>query len=201
MMDALQAIENRRSVRSYDANFIIPQSDFNRLLEIIRYTPTSFHTQGWRLLHVQDKEKRLLIEKASWGQKQVTEASALLIICADLKAWAKDTARYCEGIPDDIKDNYIQTIHSFYHNNPILERDEAVRSGSLMAQTLMIAASGMGYDTCPMVGFDPKVVSDVINLPKDYIIVMMITLGKRLQNPKPRLGLLSVDEQIFKDTF
>ncbi|AHY09918.1 nitroreductase family protein [Serratia plymuthica] len=41
-------------------------------------------------------------------------------------------------------------------NDLILQRDEVVRSASLAAMTLMLAAQGMGLGSCPMVGFNPQ---------------------------------------------
>ena len=57
-------------------------------------------------------------------------------------------------------------IPSFYGKNEQLQRDEAMRSVGIAAQTLMLAAKDMGYDSCPMIGFDPVKVSEIINLRK-----------------------------------
>ena len=92
-------------------------------------------------------------------------------------------------------------IGKFYKGNEALQRDEAIRSCGIAAQTIMLAAKEMGYDTCPMIGFDPKKVSEIINLPKDHIITLMITIGKATQAAKPRSGSLDLEEVLIRNRF
>ena len=79
--------------------------------------------------------------------------------------------------------------------------DECVRSASIAAMNIMLMARGMGYDTCPMDGFDFDKVARIINLPHDHIIVMMITVGKKLEDARPRAGQLPLEEVFFTDSF
>ena len=48
----------------------------------------------------------------------------------------------------------VQMLTDFYAGKPQLQRDEAVRSCGMVAQTIMLAARALGYDSCPMIGFD-----------------------------------------------
>ncbi len=51
----------------------------------------------------------------------------------------------------------IFSFHGLIHFMPAkeqLQRDEAMRSAGIMLQTMMLSAKAMGYDSCPMVGFD-----------------------------------------------
>ena len=45
-------------------------------------------------------------------------------------------------------------IDQYYRGKDQVQRDEAMRSCGIAAQTLMLAAKSMGYDSCPMDGFD-----------------------------------------------
>ena len=72
-------------------------------------------------------------------------------------------------------------------------RDEAIRSCSIAAQTIMLAVKSMEYDSCPMIGFDPKEVGNLINLPKDHMICLMITIGKAIKVAPPRGGQLPLN--------
>ena len=67
--------------------------EIQALLELALLSPTSFNMQNWRFVVVTDPEKRAAIEAAAWNQAQVTEASILIILCADLHAY-EDGARY-----------------------------------------------------------------------------------------------------------
>ena len=66
---------------------------------------------------------------------------------------------------------------------------------------IMLMARGMGYDSCPMDGFDFDKVAKIINLPHDHIIIMMITIGKKLQDAHQRAGQLPLEEVLLTDGF
>jgi nitroreductase len=200
-MDALQAIQERRSVKSYDPQHVMPQADIDQLMDLLLLTPTSFNIQNWRFIIVQNPELRAKIKAASWGQAQVSEASMLLIICADLHAHARQPERYWANAPENVQNMLVPMIGKFYEGNEALQRDEAMRSTGLAGQTAMIAAKAMGYDSCPMVGFDPNKVAELIQLPEHHVIGMMLTIGKALKPAQPRGGQLPKSEVVFVDTF
>ena len=76
-----------------------------------------------------------------------------------------------------------------------------MRSCGIAAQTLMLAAKEMGYDSCPMDGFDFDAVGKLINLPDDHAIAMFVAVGKALQPAYPRSGPLAVAEVVVQDRF
>ena len=92
-------------------------------------------------------------------------------------------------------------IKGFYKDNAQLQRDEAMRSTGIAAQTLMLAAKAMGYDSCPMVGFDPKKVAEIIKLPEDHIISMLLPIGKAKEPARERAGQLPLSEVVITNTF
>ena len=59
----------------------------------------------------------------------------------------------------------------------------------------MLAATGMGYQSCPMDGFDFDAVAKIINLPEDHAIAFMIAIGKGTKEPWPKPGQLALDER------
>jgi nitroreductase len=200
-MNVSESIQARRSIKAFDTSVVIPPSDFKRLIELTLLTPSSFNIQHWRFVHVTDKSKREQIRAVAWNQAQITDASDLVLVCADTKAWANNPAQYWEGAPPEVVDYMVNAIPSFYKENPVAQRDEAIRSVGMAAQTLMLAAQSMGYDSGPMIGFDPSAVAKIINLPDDYIIGMAIVLGKKLSEPRPRVGKLSVNQVLFENSF
>lgn len=200
-MNTKEAIVNRRSVKHYDPEHQMTDAEINELMEHVILSPTAFNLQHWRFVHVVDKEKRKQIKEASWGQAQVTDASALFVVCADLNAWEKDPQRYWRNAPKEVQDFMLPSIESYYTNHHQGMRDESFRSASLASMTLMLMAKEMGYDSCPMDGFDFDKVARLIDLPHDHIIVMMITVGKKIQDARPRAGQLALNEVLFTDKF
>lgn len=53
------------------------------------------------------------------------------------------------------------------------------RSSIYAAQNLMLGASAMGYDTCPMEGFNPQQVAKILGLPYGSVVPLVIAVGKR----------------------
>jgi nitroreductase len=175
--------------------------ELKTLMEHAILSPTAFNIQHWRFVNVADKAMRERIQEASWGQSQVTEASTLLVLCADLNAWEKQPERYWQNAPDNVRDFLVGTITEYYTNHHQGQRDECFRSASIAAMNIMLMAKGMGYDSCPMDGFDFDKVAKIINLPHDHIITMMITIGKKKEDARPRGGQLPLEEVLFENTF
>ena len=200
-MNTLETIKQRRAVKHYDAEFTIPQQDVDTLLEHVIQSPTSFNIQNWRFVQVENKATRQQIREAAWDQAQVTDASLLFIMCADLKSWDKNPQRYWQNAPQQAQDILVPMIKPFYEGKDQLQRDEAMRSVGIASQTMMLAAKAMGYDSCPMIGFDPQKVGELINLPQDHVIGMMLVVGKATQPAWAKPGQLPLEEVVVKDKF
>ncbi len=89
----------------------------------------------------------------------------------------------------------------FHEGKPELQRDEAQRSIGMAMQSLMLAAQAMGYDSCPMIGFDHEAVAKLVRLPDDHCIGPMVAVGKRTKDPWPKPGQLSREEVTIVDRF
>jgi nitroreductase len=200
-MKVSQAITERRSVKSYDPSHRMTEAEIEQLMSLAILSPTAFNIQHWRFVVVTDPVLRHQIRAVSWNQAQVTDASLLIILTADLKAWEKDPARYWVHAPKQASDYLVKAIHDYYTDHAQAERDEGMRSGGMAAMTLMLAAKEMGYDTCPMDGFDFDAVGKLINLPADHVPVMFVVVGKPLEAAKPRSGQLPLNEVVIYNRF
>ena len=199
-MDTLTAINKRRSVKHYDPSYKMSEDQIKALLEAALLSPTSFNMQNWRFVVVSDSEKKEALRVASWNQAQVSEASITILLCADLNAH-EDAERYWAQAPQAVQDVLVPMIAPFYEKNPQLQRDEAMRSIGIAAQTLMLAAKSLGYDSCPMIGFDSSKVAEIIGLPEGHLIGMMLTIGKSLKDANIRSGQLPYEQVVFRDGF
>jgi nitroreductase len=200
-MNTFDSIVARRAVKSFDPQFVIPEQDEKKLFELVRHAPTSFNIQNWRFVVVKNKSLRSDLRKAAWDQAQVTEASLLVILCADLKAWDKNPERYWDQAPQHMRDILVPMIKPFYQGREQLQRDEAMRSVGMAAQTLMLSAKAMDYDSCPMIGFDADAVGSLINLPADHVIGMIISIGKATKPAHPKGGFIPQSEVVLTDRF
>ena len=200
-MNVKETIEARRSVKHYDPDHVMPEEDLAELIRLTKLAPSSFNMQNYRILVVRDAEVRQQIRAAAWDQPQVTDASVLFILCADLTAHQENPSTYWAHAPQEVQDILGPMIQPFYEGKNTLIRDEAMRSSALAGMTLMLAAHDMGYDSCPMIGFDGEKVSKLINLPEGYVLSFMIPVGKETQPGWDRGDRLADDRVVAYDKF
>jgi nitroreductase len=200
-MNIFQAIEQRRAVKHYKTNKKMSEMDFKTLMDSVLLSPTSYNIQHWRFIRVTDFNQRKKLKDAAWGQAQVSEAAELLVLCADVNAWKDRPERYVSNSPKDTQDILLPMMHNFYHEKEQIQRDEAMRSCGIAAQTMMLAAKGLGYDSCPMVGFDRDKVAKLICLPDKHVIAMMIAIGHAEKAAYPRAGQLPLSEVLMENQF
>ena len=200
-MSVTEAIVSRRSIKHYDIHHKLTEQEIAKLMSLAMLSPTAFNIQHWRFVLVTDPVLRQQIRAISWNQAQVEEASLLIVLTADLKAWAKQPQRYWANAPQPVQDYLVPAIGHYYENNDQAQRDEAMRSCGIAAQTIMLAAKEMGYDTCPMDGFDFDAVSKLLNLPADHTPAMFITVGKAIKQAAPRAGQLDFNEVVVYNKF
>ncbi|MDX1918384.1 MAG: nitroreductase family protein [Candidatus Caenarcaniphilales bacterium] len=200
-MNVIEALETRHAVKHYDPEYELSEAEIQELIRLAKLAPSSFNMQNYRFVLVKDPELRKQIQASAWGQTQVTEASLLIVMCADLKAYAKDPARYWRHAPKAVQDVLVPMMIPFYEGKPQLERDEAIRSTGLAGMAIMLAARELGYDSCPMIGFDAEAVSKIINLPADHVISFLIVVGKAAKPAWGRGERLPDTEVVIYDRF
>ena len=200
-MKVNKAVRARRAIKWYDPKHQMPEDTFRNLMEHAILSPTAFNIQNWRFVRVTDPEQRKAIRAAAWDQAQVTDASELLVLCFDNKAWQRDPHRYWRNAPKEVQDFLVPAIDAYYRDKPQVERDEGMRSCGLVGQTIMLLAQELGYQSCPMDGFDYDAVAKIISLPEDHSIAFMIAIGKGTRDSWPRPGQLDLDEVMVSNGF
>ncbi len=201
-MNAIEAIYNRRAVKHFDAEHRMTKEEENKLFEATIQSPTSFNIQHWRFVILRDTDLRAKI-RTEYGndQAQMTDASLLVLFTADVMAWQKDPQRYWVNAPKDVSEMIVNWMGPFHEGKEALQRDEAQRSIGLAMQTLMLAAQELGYQSCPMIGFDSDKVAELIKLPKDYVMGPMVAIGKGTQEARPKPGQIPLQELLFENSF
>ncbi|GBQ19279.1 nitroreductase family protein [Gluconacetobacter sacchari] len=201
MNEILDTMHARRAVKHFDAGHEMPGETLAAILHAARTAPTAFNIQNWRFLVVRDPAVRAAIKAVAWNQPQIEECSALIVLCADMHAYAKDPGRYWKDAPEAMREKYVSMITQYYENNPAMQRDEAFRSAGMAAYALMMAAAAFGYDTCPMDGFDFEQVAEIVRLPRDHALVMFVAIGKGMGDLPPHGGRIADADIIAYDRF
>ncbi len=184
-MQFLDTLTARRSVSKFDPGYEMTDEEFQTLFQQVALSPSSFNLQHWRFVIVRDPKRKAALREAAFSQEQLVTASAAIVVVGKLNAYEDAPAIY-EETPQRVRDTVLPMIEKFYAGKPAFQRDEAIRSASLAAMSLMLAAADMGYATGPMIGFDPDAVSRAVNLDEHHIPVMIIVIGKQKGDLRPR---------------
>ena len=201
-MQVKEAIYNRRAIKQFDAEHKMTADEEKELLETTIQSPTSFNIQHWRFVILRDPELRAKIRKEFGNdQAQMTDASLLVLFTADMKAWKKEPSRYFANAPKEVAEMLVNWMGPFHEGREWLQRDEAQRSIGIAMQTMMLAAQGMGYQSCPMIDFDIEEVAKRINFPDDHVTGPMVAIGKGTKEAWPKPGQLPLDEVVIEKSF
>lgn len=191
IMDFEKIVQERYATKHFDGRKI-PESKVNRLLDMIRYAPSSFNIQPWVVKVIADPETKEKLAPASWNQPQITSCSHLLVFCANRdiagnidkleKLMIKSGAK-----PQDIK-QYIDMMRNFEKGmNDEQRLSWAQRQTYLALGNALNGAKSLGFDSCPMEGFDPKAYSKILNLPSDIVPTALCPIGYASDKKKDKL--------------
>ncbi len=183
-MDVIHAIKERRSINFFEQGKEIHDDKLRELLEISNLSPSSFNLQPWKVVVVNDLERKKILRQCAFNQPKVEEASVVLIMIADPKAMEENINRMLDSwqelgyMKSEMRETYKGMTNNLYGEPDSLKRKIfAVKNTSLFAMNLMLAAKGLGLETHPMDGFDEECIKKEFNIPEDKTILMLIAVG------------------------
>lgn len=113
----------------------------------------------------------------------------------------KNPEGYWVNTSQDVRGAMLPLMDGYYRDKEQVQRDEAMHSCGIAAQTLMLAAKALGCDSCPMDGFDFDKVGELIRLTDDHVVTMFVVIGKAIADPYPRGGQLALEEIVVTGRF
>lgn len=181
-MSVANLIHARASSSSYDPARSLSETEISELIELATQAPSAFNMQNWKFVAVHSVDAKARLLPLAYNQAKVVEAAVTFIICGTLEQHLSMPAALAPirdaGIIDEATYNgWVGAVNNMYGSNPVMQRDEAVRSASLAAMTLMLAAQDKGLVSCPMIGFDPAGVASAFDLAATDVPVMLVTVG------------------------
>ncbi len=181
VMDFGEIVKRRRSVRSYDTSREIDDDTLKEIFELVKYSPSSYNLQPWEFIVVRDKSNKKRLRGCAQDQPHVEEASAIVIVLGntDARDYAGEIAddRMKKGTMDAAKRERFEAAVARLAENRTSAKPWTIRSTSLAAMTLMLAAGNFGIASCPMEGFDQESVKLNFKIPDKYEVIMLIALG------------------------
>lgn len=203
--DLFEVMQQRQSVRKYDQDVAITKEDLETILEAAGQAPSSWNLQHWKFLVIESKEQKEALHPIAFYQDQVLEASAIIAVLGDLKAY-ENTERVTQEavqngyMSEEAREKLKGNILGAYEKMPNFAQNEAILNPSLASMNLMLAAKAKGYDTCPMGGFNRDAFKEHFNVPERYYPVMLISVGKARESAHSTTRF-SVDEIMVSETF
>ncbi|WP_438444564.1 nitroreductase family protein [Gorillibacterium sp. sgz5001074] len=176
-------IQSRRSAMNFQEGIELPPSELEDMFTLTRLAPSAFNLQHAHYWSVSDPDKKEAVRQAAWNQYKVHTASAVIAVLGDKLAYRQAATIYegllTLGVIDQKEfDETVEMIRSMYEGREDFQRDEAIRNASLSAMQFMLIAKDKGWDTCPMIGFDPEALRQALDIPEHLVPVMLITIGK-----------------------
>lgn len=193
MSEFIDLVKARRSANKFVTGVEIPDSDWDEIFQLVKYAPSAFNLQHAHYVVAKDPELLQQIYLAANKQYKVLTASAAILVLGDLHAY-QEVAKVNEGflhlgvLSKQEYDLEVEGVTRFYEGRgEEFQKEEAIRNASLSAMMFMLAAKQKGWDTCPMIGFDPQEMKRILHIPDRYVPALLITIGKEdTSSQRPR---------------
>lgn len=195
-------IETRASTNLFEPGRTLADEQIEELTRLAARAPTAYNLQNWRFIAVKTQDAKERLKAAAYGQAKVSEAAVTYILCGKLPSHNVVEERLRPAVdagfmPAEMVGAWTAAVEDSYRDNPQRQRDEAVRTATLGAAFLMLAAEACGLATGPMVGFDPEAVAREFGLSADEIPVVLVAVGHAREGnwpQKPRLPVSRILE-------
>lgn len=196
---ALALIEARTSINRFDAASDIDDEVIRDLVHYATQAPSAYNLQNWRFIAVKSADRKQVLMDAAYGQPKVGAAAVTFIVCGKLDPHAgalnaMQPFHEAGHISKEALHGWVEDAARSYRDDPAMQRDEAIRSASLAAMSLMLAAQAMGLASGPMIGFDPQAVKRAFDLGAQEIPVMLVAVGRAAAGNWPRKPRRDVGE-------
>ena len=177
----------RYATKKFDTTKKISTQDFAELLEVLRFSPSSFGLQPWKFVIVQDPELRKKLRPYAWDQAQVTDAGALIVFCALKKMDEDYVKRYVNilaevrGVTKESLLGYEQMITGFLKSKGPQAVSEWMKNQVYIALGVFLAeCAHRQIDACPMEGFDAEKFDEILELSQEGLeSVVLCAVGYR----------------------
>ncbi|KUF32035.1 MULTISPECIES: nitroreductase family protein [Lysinibacillus] len=179
-----QIMQERKSVRKYNANIKISRETIVQLLQDATSAPSSSNMQPWRFIVIDDREIQKNINFFSFNQEQIETASAIIAVIGDTEMYLNAKEIYAKNVelgymPEEIANKLAQDALTMYGSASAKTLENIVHfDAGLVSMQIMLLAKEMGYDTVPMGGFDKAKFAEYMELPANEVPILLLAIGE-----------------------
>ena len=186
-MDVLEHMKWRYAVKKFDSERKLPKEKVERLKEAFNLTATSYGLQPFTLLVIKNKDIQNRLLPHSFGQKQVVQASHILVICIkDIIDGAYitqyfDQIKKIRNVSDEIIDPFKNELVDSFSKKDVDEiKSWSTNQAYLAMGNLLTVCALEKIDSCPMEGFESEAYDQVLKLKERGLTsVLVLPIGYR----------------------
>ena len=183
----IDALNWRYATKAFDPDNKIPAETWAALEESLVLTPSSFGLQPWKFLVITDKALRESLVPHAWNQRQVADASHLVVMLAKRTVGEADVDKLIHrivevrgGTADALAGYKGMMMGSLGKATPEFVIEWAKKQTYIALGQFMGAAATLGIDTCPMEGFVAPKFDEILGLTgTDYTTSVLCPAGYR----------------------
>jgi len=184
-------VMQRYAVKKFDGKKV-SEDLISELLELVRFAPSAINLQPWKIHIVTDQKVKEQLLPASYNQQQVTTCSHLLVFCADTDY--DDLIRRLgilmqkEGVSPEMRKMVLDMARQFTAGMSTDQKRAWSQAQTYLALgNALNGAKALGFDSCPMGGFDPAEYSRILKIPPHLVPVMLCPVGYAADKPMPKI--------------
>ena len=185
----LEDLKWRYATKKFDPNKKLDQQHIDLLSESFNLTATSYGLQPCKMVVVQDEQTQEEMVSSSYGQRQVADSSAVLVLCIQ-EVDAAYIQKYFELVkqvrntPDEVLKPFEEFLVDSFSNKTVQEIENWARNQAyLILGNLLAVCAAQRIDSCPMEGFEPEKIDKLLKLSEQGLkSVLLLPVGYRAQD-------------------
>ena len=186
-MNIINSLEWRYATKKFDSSKILSDEKIETLKKAFNLTPTSFGLQPIKLIVIQNKELQEKFVEHSYFQRQVADASHLLVLCIENDTTTEDINNYFDlekkerGTDEELISTFRNQLIDMYKNKTLEEKQlSAIYQTYIILGNLMTVCALEKIDACPIEGFVPSKIDELLNLDEFNLkSVLLLPVGFR----------------------
>lgn len=190
----IEALNKRYATKLFDNTKKISLENLNTIIEAARLTPTSYGLQLMKIVVVNCPKLREKLLPYSYHQKQVVDASHLLVLCSYSSFEKEHIENYIKNIAVTRNINinspqlqgFKKMLNSFRQNNSSQKHKMWMKNQQyIVLGNILTSCALLGIDACPMEGFVSEKYDEILELDKDNLnSVLVIPIGYASKDDK-----------------
>ena len=191
-MSIIESLQWRYATKKFDPNKVLSEDKLHILKQAFNLTATSFGLQTISLLVVKNTSLRNQLLGAAYNQRQIVDASHLLVLCVHGIIKEEDVDDLFDNVihlrktPKTIIDPYRHDLKLMMQNmTPEQQQEWSIKQAYIALGNLMTVCAVESIDSCPMEGFDRNKFDEILALKERNLkTVLLLPVGYRADDDK-----------------